>query len=163
MQVHFGPNAVLSAVSPYTLGVLRDIMRAAGLTSVTISSTARDSYNQARVMYENISTRGVEHQKALYGRFGDMVIDVFAANHKKGKLDVIDLMTKKIEELGPSNVSRHCADPSVLCVFDVAPSSIPRDKWVAFEKAVRADKRVSNFLTPPKDPGFHLEVPQPRK
>jgi hypothetical protein len=47
----------------------------------------------------------------------------------------------------------------VLNVFDVAPSSIT-DR-VAFETAVRAERRVSFFLTPPRDPGYHLEIPQP--
>jgi hypothetical protein len=48
----------------------------------------------------------------------------------------------------------------VLNVFDVAPSSI-KDK-VAFERAVKAERRVTKFLTPPDDPGYHLEIPQPK-
>jgi hypothetical protein len=40
----------------------------------------------------------------------------------------------------------------------VAPSSIA--KKAAFEKAVKADRRVSKFITPPLDPGYHLEIPQ---
>jgi hypothetical protein len=68
-------------------------------------------------------------------------------------------MEAKIIELGPTSVSHHAADPKVLNVFDVAPSSIA-DK-MAFEMAVRADRRVSKFLLPPNDPGYHLEIPQP--
>ena len=69
-------------------------------------------------------------------------------------------METKIKEIGPTSVSRHASDPKVLNVFDLAPSSI-KDK-VAFEHAVKADKRVSYFLVPPTDPGYHLEIPQPR-
>lgn len=58
------------------------------------------------------------------------------------------------------NLSRHTGDPNVLNVFDVAPSSITNK--VAFEKAVKADSRVTKFLMPPQDPGYHLEIPQPK-
>jgi hypothetical protein len=67
----------------------------------------------------------------------------------------------KIVALGPTKVSHHASDPSVLCVFDVSPSSIT--KKAEFEKAVLADKRVSKFLQPPLDPGYHLEILQPRR
>jgi hypothetical protein len=58
-------------------------------------------------------------------------------------------------------VSRHAADPKVLNVFDVAPSSVRNQ--VAFERAVRAETRVDtrSFFKPPQDPGYHLEIPQP--
>ncbi|MND09835.1 hypothetical protein D3C83_334710 [compost metagenome] len=55
-------------------------------------------------------------------------------------------------------MSRHAADPRVLNVFDVAPSSVANR--AAFEQAVRAEPRVAKFLVPPKDPGYHLEIPQ---
>lgn len=44
--------------------------------------------------------------------------------------------------------------PNVLCVFDVTTSSITK-------KAVKADERVQKFITPPLDPVYHLEIPQP--
>jgi hypothetical protein len=68
-------------------------------------------------------------------------------------------MTREILRIGPTRVSRHAADPRVLNVFDVAPSSVARR--AAFERAVRADRRVARFLIPPQDPGYHLEIPQP--
>jgi hypothetical protein len=69
-------------------------------------------------------------------------------------------MEEKVRELGPTTVSRHASDPRKLNVFDIAPSSIT-DRH-GFEQAVRNDSRVAFFLTPPKDPGYHLEIPQPR-
>jgi len=57
-------------------------------------------------------------------------------------------------------VSRHTGDPKVLNVFDVRPSSIRNRR--AFEDAVKAESRVNvkNFFMPPKDPGYHIEIPQ---
>ena len=135
---------------------------AAGLKSALISSTSRTPADQARIMFNNLEKYGVEHQKRLYGRSGDSVIDVYAKSRAAGKTsDQIKAdMETKIKEVGPTNVSRHTGDPNVLNVFDVAPSSIT-DK-VAFEKAVKADTRVTKFLTPPQDPGYHLEIPQPK-
>jgi hypothetical protein len=48
----------------------------------------------------------------------------------------------------------------VLNVFDVAPSSL--SDRVGFEHAVKGERRVSKFLLPPADPGYHLEIPQPK-
>ena len=61
-----------------------------------------------------------------------------------------------------SQVSKHLADPAVLNVFDVAPSSIPSRKRAAFVNAVNADARVNKFLHPGNstDPAYHIEVPQ---
>jgi hypothetical protein len=160
VTVTFGANADASIVSDYTLTVLKEILHAAGESSALISSTARDAYNQARVMYNNIESKGVAHQKALYGPNGRKVIDVYAASKAEGKdrAAIIADMEAKVIELGPSSVSRHCADQSILGVIDVAPSSIKNKQ--AFETAVAADSRVSKCLKPPADPGFHLEIPQ---
>jgi len=159
--IKFGTNANKQDVTDFSLEVLRDILRAAGLKGALISSTARNPANQARVMYNNLVARGVAHQKKLYAAAGDAVIDVYAASKAAGKnaAQIKADMEAKIIEVGPTRVSRHAADPKVLCVFDVAPSSIS-DK-AAFEMAVKADTRVAKFLTPPGDPGYHLEIPQP--
>jgi hypothetical protein len=41
----------------------------------------------------------------------------------------------------------------------VAPSSV--EKRPEFEATVRAENRVTKFLLPPNDPGYHLEIQQP--
>jgi hypothetical protein len=159
--ITFGANAVQADVTDYSLGVLKDILKAAKLTSAQISSTSRDPVNQARVMYDNLETHGVEHQKALYKAAGQAVIDVYDTEKKKEgstAAKIKEAMVAKINELGATTVSRHASDPKVLNVFDVAPSSIT--DAAAFETAVNAEKRVSKFLKPPQDPGFHLEIPQ---
>lgn len=161
VQITFGPNAKKENVTNFSLKVLEDILQAAGLTSALITSTARTPTDQARVMYDNIKKTGVEKQKALYAAAGDMVIDEYVKAKKAGKteIEIKAAMEAKIIAIGPTKISHHAADPNVLCVFDVAPSSIA--KKAEFEKAVKADKRVKKFLVPPLDPAYHLEIPQP--
>lgn len=158
-------------VSAYSLEVLEEVMRKAGVTQVMISSTSRNAYNQARVMFNNIEAKGVEHQKELYGRHGDQVIDTYssagtAATEQKltgtARRDyMITKMKAKIDAVGPSRVSRHAADSSKSNVFDVGPNSIqPQSKKADFATQAKADARVSRFLEPPADPGYHFEIPQ---
>ena len=162
MNIKFGTNAKPESVTPLSLQVLEDILTASGLTSCIISSTARSPADQARVMFNNIVATSVAAQKKLYAAAGDLVIDEYLKAKAAGKTptEIKAAMEAKINELGPTKVSHHAADPNVLCVFDVAPSSIANKS--AFEKAVRKDKRVSKFLLPPDDPGYHLEIPQPK-
>ena len=162
VEIKFGPNAVKENVTNFSLKVLEDILQQAGLTSALITSTARTPADQARVMYANIVRTGVARQKQLYAAAGDMVIDEYVKAKKAGKseIEIKAAMEAKIIAVGPTRISHHAADPNVLCVFDVAPSSIA--KKAEFEKAVRADKRVKKFLLPPVDPAYHLEIPQPQ-
>ena len=162
VEIKFGQNAKKENVTNFALQVLEDILQAAGLNSALISSTARTPADQARVMFNNIEATGVAAQKKLYAAAGDAVIDEYvkAKQAKKTATEIKAAMEAKIIALGPTKVSHHAADPNVLCVFDVAPSSVA--KKAAFEKAVRADKRVQKFLLPPLDPGYHLEIPQPQ-
>ncbi len=161
VEIKFGPNAKKESVTNFSLLVLEDILQKAGLTSATISSTARTPADQARVMFSNIEATSVAKQKQLYAAAGDLVIDEYVKAKKAGKteVEIKAAMEAKINELGPTKISHHAADPNVLCVFDVAPSSIAKKS--AFEKAVKADKRVKKFIVPPLDPAYHLEIPQP--
>ncbi|HYU31096.1 MAG TPA: hypothetical protein VEW48_02955 [Thermoanaerobaculia bacterium] len=161
-DIAFGPNTKPETVTPFSRQVLTDILEKAGLSRVVISSTSRNASEQARVMFQNLEKFGVEHQKKLYAAAGDQVIEVYRQAKAAGKPpDAIrDLMTQEIVRIGPTRVSRHASDPQVLNVFDVAPSSVANRP--AFEQAVRAEPRVAKFLLPPDDPGYHLEIPQPR-
>lgn len=158
-QIKFGPSADSSSVKPSALQVIKDLLIKAGEASCTITSTARTPAAQANAMYRNIVGTSVKSQKDLYGHWGDLVIDQYVVSKKAGKNpDQIKAdMTAKIIEIGPANVSRHCADFNVLCVVDIAPSSITnKAKFVA---AFKADKRISKYFLPPTDPAYHLEIP----
>jgi hypothetical protein len=165
ITVTFGSNADESTVSATALGILKDVLRAANLSSAMISSTARDAAEQARVMYNNLvgtgAGQGVEAQKALYGSAGDQVIDVFVAQKAAGKTadEIKEAMRAKIVELGPTSVSRHASDPAVLIVFDVSPNSIgDSEANESFVTAARAESRISHFIAYPDDPGHHFEI-----
>jgi hypothetical protein len=161
VEIKFGKNARRENVTNFSLKVLEDILQSAGINSALISSTSRTPTEQARVMFNNVESSSVAAQKKLYAAAGDAVIDEYvkAKGARQTPIEIQAAMEAKIIEVGPTKVSRHASDPNVLCVFDVAPSSIT--KKAAFEKAVKADKRVSKFITPPLDPGYHLEIPQP--
>ena len=161
IPINYGKNSNAKDVTDFSRAVLKDILKTAGLSSALISSTARSPAQQARVMFNNIVATGVAAQKKLYAAAGDAVIDVYVKSKaaKKSPDQINADMEAKIIELGPTTVSHHAADPKVLNVFDVAPSSIGDKK--AFELAVSKEKRVSKFLLPPNDPGYHLEIPQP--
>lgn len=162
VEIKFGSKAKKENVTNFSLQVLEDILQVAGLSSAVTSSTSRTPTDQARVMFNNIVSKGVAAQKKLYAAAGDAVIDEYvkAKKAKKTPTEIKAAMEAKIIEIGPTKVSHHASDPNILCVFDVAPSSIA--KKAAFEKAVKADKRVKRFITPPLDPGYHLEIPQPK-
>ena len=85
VTINWGSEADSSTVGANSLEILKDVCRAAGVTSVTITSTARDATNQARVMYDNLESKGVAAQKALYGDNGDKVIDVYVDLKAKKK------------------------------------------------------------------------------
>jgi hypothetical protein len=138
--------------------VLKEILKAAGLSRARVTSVSRTPAEQARVMYENCVSKGVQFNKNMYAAAGDKVVDVYAANKDKPRDTVIALMLAKILEVGPSKVSKHISDTHYT--FDVAPSSIPSDKQAAFLSAIKAHKAVSNVIPPPTDPAFHIEIPK---
>jgi hypothetical protein len=67
-------------------------------------------------------------------------------------------MVRKILDLGPQTISKHCVEPTERSVFDVAPSSVPDSKKKQFETLVAAHGNVDKFLKPPTDPSYHLEI-----
>jgi hypothetical protein len=159
----FGPKANQSVFSQRSHAIVSQILDAAGLATCKITSTSRTPADQARAMFNNIVNTSVKKQKNLYGANGDKVIDVFVAQKAAGKsaTEIKAAMTAKIIELGPGRVSHHCADPAVLNVIDIAPSSIAKKQ--AFEDAVEDAMNaglVSRFIRPPVDPAYHLEIPQ---
>ncbi|MGD8590011.1 MAG: DUF4157 domain-containing protein [Chromatiales bacterium] len=149
-----------TGVTADAIQVLQEIVASIGETSATITSGRRTPAEQAAAMYTNLENTSVEAQKELYGSSGDKVIDVYvagkAATPAKDAATIKQEMTDKINELGPSNVSRHCSENSVI---DVAPSSITDDEQ--FQTKAEAHARVTKYLGPattPSDPAHHLEI-----
>lgn len=149
-----------TGVSASAIQVLKEIVASVGETSATITSGKRTPAEQAAAMYTNLENTSVADQKALYGPNGDLVVDVYvagkAATPAKDAATIKSEMTTKINELGPSNVSKHCSDTDVI---DVAPSSITNDNL--FQGKAEAHASVTKYLGPnttPSDPAPHLEM-----
>lgn len=161
-SIKFASTANSASVAVESRAALKEIMADAGISQMTVTSTARSANAQARIMYKNIVVHGVEHQKALYGKSGDLVIDAYVAAKEAGKSEggIISAMEEKLAEIGCGKVSRHCADSSKLDVLDIAPSSIPEDKRDAFERAVKNSDKITKYIFPPTDPAYHLEIPK---
>ncbi len=134
-------------VSEYSRPVLTDIMRQTGVPSILITSTARTPADQARIMYENIERYGVDHQKLLYSKYGDQVIDEYSKykSKKHHKQFIISMMQAKIIALDPSKISSHVADPMKLNVIDIAPSSIDPGLRNLFVAAVQGENELRNI------------------
>ncbi len=136
--------------------VLSEILRHAGLSKARVTSVQRSPAEQARVMYDNIKSKGVAYNYKLYGSNGDKIIKVYEQNSGKTKARVVALMEAMIKQVGPSKVSKHCSTSHY--VFDVAPSSIVNKKKMI--DAINSHKAVSRLLKPPSDPAFHIEIPK---
>jgi peptidoglycan hydrolase-like protein with peptidoglycan-binding domain len=136
--------------------VLKEILQAAGLTSAHVNSVERTPSGQARAMYNLIINHGVQYCYNLYKDPGKKVAKVYEENSTKPRETVIALMEAKINELGPSTVSKHTS--STHYVVDIDPGSITNKE--AFIKAINAHKAVSKLLKPPEDPVYHIEIPR---
>lgn len=149
-------------VSEKSREIIKGIMKKAEIYSMTVTSTARTVYDQARIMYDNIESTGVDAQKELYASAGDQVIDVYKEAKKGGndRNTIISKMKAKIVELGAGSVSRHCADIEKLNVVDIAPSSIDAKNKSKFEDAIKNEAGISKYIFPPTDPAYHIEIPQ---
>ncbi|MFT3734382.1 MAG: hypothetical protein QM776_05080 [Rhodocyclaceae bacterium] len=160
--ITYGANASEAAMTATALSCLREICSSACIKSVIITSTARTATDQARIMYDMIKSKGAAYVKGLYSKNGDEVVDVYESSvkAKKTEAEIKQAMLDKINEVGPSNVSHHVvAEDGKLCVFDVAPSSIPdAEAKKRFVKEVKAHAKVATFYEPPADPAYHLEV-----
>lgn len=165
VAITYGPHADTTTVSAHTIQVLGDLLRTAGETGARVNSTARTPHDQARAMYNNLQRPdGVATQRELYAAAGDRVIDVYEASLAAGRTrdEIIADMEARINTEGPSNVSRHCADQTILNVIDVDPNTIVNDaQFVEAVEAARQAGTVENFLQPPNDPAYHLEIRQP--
>lgn len=146
-----------------TIATLKSIAMEAGLASLTITSTVRTPEEQARAMYDNIRSTGAARQKQLYGSAGDAVIDVYSSELKKGSSQnqILQAMSQKVYQLGPSNVSRHClSNGRTLDVFDIASSSVSNKAALrsALSKA-QQQGQISKYIDETSSNGcFHVEI-----
>ncbi|MCR6497144.1 hypothetical protein LJB71_13520 [Thermomonas sp. S9] len=163
-SIEYGPKAI--PLSSYSEEVLRQNMRAAGVSGMTVTSTYRSPENQARVMYQNTEKYGVKHQMKLYGASGREVIQSYADAKKEGlnRGDTIAKMagviTNQME--GNPDLYKHSQDPAKMNTADISPASV-KGSQSSLINEFKSDSRISNVLTPPKDPAIHVEIPQKKE
>lgn len=156
--IRFGQQVDASRIPPHALAVVERLLTSTGNPACLVTSAARDPEAQARIMLDNLEKLGVTAQRKLYKAPGQKVIDTYAlVMGRAPSAAIIRSMAQTIRDVGPSNVSLHCADPAKLAVLDIAPSSLSRP--ASFRAAAEKDAAVSRVLGPPNDPAFHLEIP----
>lgn len=145
-------------ISQYSRNILLNLKGYKG--TIYITSIARTPEEQARAMLNNIKKNGVQSQLNLYREPGQSVVRVYNSNLTDAQN--IAAMTAKIIEVGPSNVSHHCADTSVLNVIDVSRSNLANAD--AFLNALEIEKQkgvISKYIDEKNNNCVHIEIPQP--
>jgi len=150
--ISFAEGTNKSVVSQYSLDVLRDVLIDSDNSYALITSTSRTPEQQAQAMIDNVISKGISSQYRLYGKNGDLVLNLYP--DKQAMID-------KIYELGPSTVSKHCADFNIKNIIDIAPFSI--EKRNKFLSSSKNEVRISKVLSPEEQDGenaYHLEILQ---
>ena len=160
-----GQNGIdISLVSEYSKNILRQIAKNSNYTRVVISSTARTPRRQAEIMYNNIVNKGMQKQRNTYKQPGQRVLDVYEIQKKAGKNkeEIIQAMTNKINELGASNVSKHCADFNVVNVVDIPHSSLGanKTKFKTETQKLQNEGKITQILD--ENGCYHIVIPQPQ-
>ncbi|GIG60886.1 hypothetical protein Lfu02_52580 [Longispora fulva] len=171
VTVGFGAQANQASVAPGMITAIKNALRSAGQSTATITSTARTPADQARAMFNNLVNpartvaQNTANQLALYQAPGRAVVNRFTAATAGMTLAQINAnaatvrgaMQAEIVAQGPSNVSRHCADPAVLNVVDVGAGVFNASNGPLFVASVTAqvtrvlDERATNSC-------YHLEL-----
>ncbi|MBL4655457.1 MAG: hypothetical protein JKY33_06510 [Bacteroidia bacterium] len=172
IKISLSRNVRSEWVTDHTAKVISNVLFKSFNFSANVSSAYRTPEKQARAMYYNLigagEGQGVRAQRNLYLKPGNEVIDIFEAFSPEWNCtsaECIAAMTNKINEIGPGNVSTHSSNPSTYNVIDISPKSITNTGYFKEEvkKVTGKDQPIKHFIPYPKDPGHHLEIPQPQK
>jgi hypothetical protein len=184
--VTFGDGIDGSQVAPKTINILRLLAYESGVTAFQITSALRTPESQARAMFDNIRNDGGDPQKQedLYGDNGDKVIGEYrklwenylqATNNDRSAAlrmieanagMILDTMVRKIYELEPQNVSKHCYDPEYYKAYntvDIGVGSVrPKGQTEAFSiklKDAETTGRINNYEDEKSSNGcYHVEI-----
>jgi muramidase (phage lysozyme) len=159
VTLHYdGETAIATALSNKTKNVLKEVGKISGNYNIYITSTARTSQDQARIMYDNCESKGASYQKGVYAASGDKVIDVYIAGKKAGNSQeqIITDMKNKINEVGPDKVSKHLANPDVLNTFDISYSRLT-DKTKFWNEIKKRDE-LDEILV--ENNCYHIQINQ---
>lgn len=163
-----GSTARPQILSQNAVNVLNSIVRDVGLSKITITSTGRTPAEQARIMYDNLEAG----KSSSYKSAGQQVIQVYKDMTKAGTYSPEEIkakMEQKVLEVGPTNVSKHTADPSQMNAVDFGIGGLQNDltpdqlyKLKGHLTKLENEGVIIRFLNPENNPGeaaFHIEIP----
>ena len=169
-QINYGPQADPTVVSAGMIDVVKDSLREAGQAQATIQSTARTPTDQARAMFNNLTNpnntiqQNVNNQLGIYAPPGDAVINRFVtetagmtpAQIQANAPAIRTAMEAEINTQGCPNVSRHCADPTLISVVDVGAAAFTANNGPIFAAAAGARAQLINEVG--TNNCYHLEL-----
>lgn len=143
---------ILENTTEYTRNLLQHLKGYSGIIKVTC--TTRTPEQQAHVMLNNIKVHGLQSQLNLYANSGDKVCLVY--DPKKNDNQNLEAMVAKIYELGPTTVSHHCANPSILNVLDISRTALSN-----VDDFIKALTQAGIYhIDEPKNNCVHIEIKQ---
>lgn len=169
VRIVYDANADQTAVSDAMRDAIKDGLRNAGTKQARISRTAVSPADQARAMFQNLVrspgplSSNIAYQLSVYAAPGRAVVHVFE-NQTQGmtlsqaqanSAAIQTAMTAEINAQGPSNVSRHCADPNTISVVDVPMSSFTANAKPRFREVAVARSHLLE-----ENGVFHMEIPR---
>lgn len=141
-------------ISDYSMEKLLSLKYHGYYGKIIITSTNRTVDDQARIMYDNIISNGLEHQLKTYKKAGQDVINTFDST--LSRQENISRMIEKINEVGPTNVSKHLVDFAKVNAIDVDKKSLSDVR--AFKDATKS-AGFSKILD--ENNCIHIELTQP--
>ncbi|MFI3321448.1 MAG: hypothetical protein R3Y50_02875 [Rikenellaceae bacterium] len=161
VSINFAKPNDRNYVSEKSLDIIRKIAVDSNCNTILITSTVRTPREQALQFYNDDISKGFSEQYNLYSNYGDEVIKIHENNQSLPKEEIINLMTKKINDLIPSNVSKHCGDHNQLNVFDIAYSSLGVNRLSFIDQAKKlTGTLISKLIDEPKHKCVHIEIEQ---
>ncbi|MDO7875132.1 DUF6443 domain-containing protein [Hymenobacter sp. ASUV-10] len=158
-----GSATNIANVSNHSAEVVASSMRQADVKKADVTSTYRNPTQEAAAMYTNAAKPGgVKDGYRLYAAAGDKVIKAYEKAKAAGldREQIIDKMAARITQIGPTVVSHHGFNPSVLNVIDISALTIGTNGR-AFSRALSTNVGISKVFSPytsHKDPAFHVEI-----
>jgi hypothetical protein len=150
--------------------MLKQIMRASGVTRILISDGARSEADQVNVMYQYITRNSVDGARQLYGPEGDAVVNAYAQALalQKPPDEIRAAMLTELHKQLPSALKNgrlmHVGREKEFTVFDVSISNLrPLTQQSTFEeiaKGYAAQGKIHRFLGTgeAEKEAFHFEL-----
>lgn len=158
VAISFGANANEDHVSDTLTDIIKDGLRAAGVSRAVVKNTARSPRDQAHAMFQKLTATkdieaNVQSQLDVYTEAGDAVIQVFQAqvdglSYSEIIANATDVKTAMFDEIraqGILTVSRYCANRNVHSMVNIeATETFTADNSAVFQDSVQS--RLTNFI-----------------